>query len=311
MLSFRGGYNRILPSETIRLIKLDKNLGCAIGDGILCVNVEVMLSEYDLPVASDYYTPRRVTTDYKKLKMSISIGDKYWDASKNKWVDNTVNNLFKLEYEDGKDTNIWQLPVTNAKDYIGEYKEAFGICIPILDQVLVGDVKIQIYASPTDGIVTYWQHFRDLKVDFYRKDIRNDYLGRKRLTVKELKETDTIFTNVVTDKFNNPYKDIKLKVSSDNDKGLSMSSPTTYIDNKYNFLYAIVKNGKSASPEYWLIDMFLKQFKYPRKKYEIELNKAYIPMGTLMTNDGSNYIITDMEWDVISAQQNLNLVEWK
>ena len=196
----------------------------------------------------------------------------------------------------------------DSDGYTEKYNNASGLVIPI-DNVIVGDIDIKV-GTVSQGI-TSWTFCKSISLDFYREDQENTSWGN--LTNAELKESDTVYTNVINTDNITEYSDIDLKVCSDSNKGISFSAVAVKNNNEYQFLKNIKKtnNNESGLCEHHLLNAYYQQYRAPRKSINLTIDE--IPELNNCVYDpnfpDNRFIINSMNINYVDNTTELNIIE--
>jgi len=286
-----GAQSGVLLPAYLPLVKMTApESGLFLAGGALCISAYVRANWWidweeseESGVVVDGQGMTQLRTANCNLRMSIKIGDKYYDGSD--WVDSTQ--IIKVKV-DADSSSAGKIRNTNNDRYEG----ANGFVIPISED-MNGRLEITIYAP--DDIVpgfsevnTYF--LSDFNVGYYNNsfaDNQNDGLRISSLTGRSFKDD----------------KEVVIYLSSLEGVVVEPSSAYLFygdspIGSDEIFTYCDEAQTELAQPEYWLLDSLVKAYSKPSKWMTLEVSQSSdIQMFSIVTYQGKKYLVVGMESD--------------
>lgn len=247
----------------------------------------------------------RKKDDYNPVNLCITaklrIGDKYWNGSM--WT--TTETTFKIYFDDS-DTSHYIGKWTDIKNTISWQLgiDATGCGIPITAyDGLSGTPEFILYSPQiVDGsyrVDALW--LRDIKIEVKTRERWND--------------TDTLYTNVINDKFVSEFEEIQTRIGSYDDKDFSYSCIGDRSGSYITYWTSIYNKGLDQlylKPEQALVYRYVNQYSTPARVLELTLKDDILPY-TLVTESNlkKKFIVDTMSVDYANQTNEVKLIEKK
>ncbi len=238
------------------------------------------------------------------LRMSISLGDKYWDGSS--WGD--TETIISVPVDStregyGNPDDPYEGVIKDNND--GRFKNAVGYVIPVPDS-MYGRIKITLYpwSSPMylgDEINTLY--LRDIRMDYYN-DALTDDPGNSGVKLA-----------LLTGRSYKDDADVSLSMASLSDEQTALASNQYLMwQNKplQDIQMTYVDGSVLTQPEYWLVDSLCKAFTKPATWLELEVRRDNsITPYSVITSDGKRFIVAGIVTDYSDEHIKMYIVSYE
>lgn len=248
-----------------------------------------------------------------KLKMSVRIGDKYYDGD-GQWGDNEV--IFAVETKAVGASSAGGNP-TDPTDGIvvdtnnGQYQGAEGYVIPIPED-MIGQIVIVFYPwVDTDGtsvhpdeVNTIYLH--ELSVRYFN-DFITDHPDDIGVRISQL--TGRAFKSDLTSSLAMSSLGGEQPPVASNSYLFWDGSP---IGPSELFVYCDEDETTLAQPEYWLMDSLCKAYTNPATWLELEVSADDdIQLYSVFTYQGKKYLVTYIDADYSSEHLKIKIASYE
>lgn len=255
------------------------------------------------------------------LLAKLEWGGQYWNGTA--WT--SSNTTFKIRYmNEASDVDDRRADATEFKDLdfvntvtwrIGTDEK--GYCIPVpKGKILSGLPKITLYCPYTPNYHSAKTganvgHYHDHSVVFLKDFDVKAIIGDP--TYSDVNESDTVYTNVISEHHVQELEDIEFKICTNDNKNPNYSC-TAYKDSSgYHFITTLTNNAMSLTKtaEEILINRLCNQYKTPRIRLSLQLDNKIVPYETITTSWLSNkkFIVDSQSIDYYNNQSTITLVE--
>lgn len=281
------------------------------GNGLFVLNMDCLINNKDMPIPQmEDQSQESMSTMYQEVL--VKIGNYSWNSRTGTWEYGTVYN--DIVFTPGG-YNKW-MSVKNTNTNMLDYPGITGFAMPVTN-VISGPLKI-VFRARRQSYTHCWTHVKNIKLEFHRKKIVNTC--ETQFTNEELKDTDTLYENVIDLNYVKECDEIKLKVASDTAKGLSLSSVMSYEEYfddfwqqtffRFGYTKEVIKknNNESGLFEHHLIDALYNQNKEPRKLLEFTCMDK-LSIISLIHDDTDKYIVNGLSINMADCTYSANLIE--
>lgn len=290
--------NEPLPLMTI----IAPQVGIMAKDGALCINFQSVQASYcdnNTAGADDTHGLSAVQNLNGALRMSIKVGDKYYDGDSGTWVSELTINEILCEGGTIHNEKILQEPYNGANGYI-----------MAIDENMTGRIEVTFYP---------WKD-NDATGSAFAPGSAALYLGGMSVgyynDAEAYRVSEGLRLAAVTNKAFNEDMSVTLAMSSIRDARIGNGilwwngSP---IGNSDIFTYNQSAGGQEASqPEYWLLDSMVKAYTKPSTWLELETEyDDSLSLLSLVSHDSKSFIITTCETDYANEHSKLIIASYE
>lgn len=272
-------------------ISVEREFGAAFGDGFFCLSLDARFQDTTTkPFLCDSDKESSVKVGdievdgYLKMPtvpVYIKVGDYYFVTKKGetgKWqTTRDFSNVYLGNKGDGisnnwlvtKNTNVNANNVPSLTGFVIQCPQVINADKITLEIGMPDPGNVKAGALNTPNVLAEYIFVRDIKFDFARPI---DYSQETLFTEEEFAETDTIWESVINDNNVSEFDDIKLKVATDNKKGLSFASVLRKDGNNFTFSSTINKGEGSYPAEQYLLNSYYNHYSTPKEVISININ---------------------------------------
>ena len=206
-------------------------------------------------------------------------------------TDIDFNKHFTYDWLNCKNTNDFTLGVNELEGFIVDF-----------DSTIVGDLEMVIY-PPVNKDTRYNHRY----VFFKNITIKSQ---RINYSINQEKK-DTKYENVVNESYINPLDDIKFKITSKNDSGLSFSK-VIYNNGLLDKLTSSI-DSTAHKPEEYMIKRIVDQYSQPKIKLTQIIKPDVLPYSIITDSylSGKSFLFTGGAIDFEDNSMEANLIEIK
>ena len=247
------------------------------------------------------------------LRMSVRIGDKYYDGD-GQWGDDEV--VFAVATKAVGNSSPGGNPSVYADGIVvdtnnGQYQGAEGYVMPIPED-MVGRIEISLYSwQDTDGPTIYPDkvntiYLHDFSVRYFN-DFITDHPDDIGVRISQL--TGRAFKSDLTS---------SLDISSLGEEQPPIASNSylfwdgSPIGSSELFVYCDEDETTLAQPEYWLMDSLCKAYTNPATWLELEVSADDdIQLYSVFTYQGDKYLVTYIDADYNSEHLKIKIASYE
>lgn len=280
------------------------------GDLYFCISLQVMINQNLWAVRSNSTKIQNAQNDTTfKVWASLKIGDKSYNGSS--WVASSEKFPMPITVKKGDQMNEKYLSLDNTNTFDTGLGDMEGYLIKAPSEILIGKCELTIYDFEDSRLVDPFQtllldqynRFRGIKLDYgipNEQSIYGDW-------VDEDSKNDIVYENEISDDYVEKADDIDLKICTNPDGKLALSSVMKGDD----FLTELVSDVYGTEKaENILLMRVLDMFRQPRYVINPTLKNNLTPYTVAIEPHLNNvFMVAGGEEDVKMERCTYNLIE--
>lgn len=304
----RGSLNNTKPVITLRS---DKSV-LVHSNVYFCISADVKATGtlYNKNIAADFL--KKETTDtvfqlYAKLK----IGNLYYNGTA--WVETDSRFSMPITVKKGNQINETYISVDNTNTFNTGVGNLEGFIIPAPSGIRIGVMELTLYAFDgiaqkyTGTILDRYLRYKNIRLSYGIPDAQSIYGD----WVDADSKNDVIYENVIEGGYVEAADEIDLKICTNSDGKLALSSVIEVLDGEEVFLETLVSDVYGTDqPENLLLKRVVDLFETPRFTIDPTLANDAKPY-TIYTEPhlGRTFAVAGGEEDVKMERTRYNLIE--